>query len=101
MAPIWTHGVWTVIQGREDEFVEAWRTMARDAVDELHPREKPYLLRDRERPNVFRSFGYWEDAQQVEAFRGLIRPHLERIRELTERIEIFALDEIYPAASDG
>jgi hypothetical protein len=25
MAKIWTHGIWTVKPGREDEFVAAWR----------------------------------------------------------------------------
>jgi hypothetical protein len=27
MANVWTHGVWTVKPGREDEFVTAWREL--------------------------------------------------------------------------
>jgi heme-degrading monooxygenase HmoA len=99
MPRIWTHGVWTVKAGREDDFVSAWREMALGAMEELQAREKPYLFRDREHPNVFRSFGYWESPEEVAAFRGFIRPHLERIRELTDGIEMLSLDEMYP--SDG
>jgi heme-degrading monooxygenase HmoA len=94
MPRIWTHGVWTVKPGREDEFVAAWQAMALGAMEELHPREAPYLLRDREQPHVFRSFGYWDEAEEIERFRSFIQPHLQRIRELTDSIEVFALDEI-------
>jgi quinol monooxygenase YgiN len=94
MAAIWTHGVWTVTPGREEEFVAAWREMARDALAEFTPSSEPHLLRDRERPNVFRSFGEWDDAETVERFRAHIRPHLERIGALTESIEFYTLDEV-------
>jgi heme-degrading monooxygenase HmoA len=94
MGRIWTHGVWTVKAGREDEFIEAWRAMALGAVEELHSQEEPYLMRDRQQPNVFRSFGYWDDPAEVERFRAFIQPHLERIRALTEDLEVFALDDV-------
>jgi hypothetical protein len=94
MARIWTHGVGTVKAGREDEFVAAWRAMALGAVEELHPQEEPYLMRDRRQPNVFRSFGYWSDSAEVERSRAFIQPHLDRIRELTDNIEVFALDDV-------
>jgi heme-degrading monooxygenase HmoA len=93
-ASIWTHGAWTVKPGREEEFIAAWRAMARGAVEQFDPPGTPRLLRDRERPNLFRSFGPWDDPEQVERFRGFIQPHLERIRELTESIEIFTLDDV-------
>jgi hypothetical protein len=94
MAKIWTHGIWTVKPGREDEFVAAWRVMARAAVAEFDPPGTPQLMRDRERPSVFRSLGPWDDPETVERFRGFIQPHLQGIRELTESIEIFALDDV-------
>jgi hypothetical protein len=94
MAALWTHGVWHVKPGREDEFVAAWRAMARSAIAELDPPGTPHLLRDRDRPNVFRSFGPWSELEQVERFRAHIQPHLAAIRELTDSIEIFALDEV-------
>ncbi len=94
MASIWTHGVWTVKPGREDEFVAAWRAMAQAAVAEFDPPGEPQLLRDRERPNVFRSFGPWEDVDTVDRFRAFIGPHLAGIRELVDDLEIFVLDEV-------
>jgi heme-degrading monooxygenase HmoA len=94
MAIIWTHGVWTVKPGREDEFVAAWRAMATGAVAEFNPPEPPHLLRDRERPNVFRSFGYWNDEETVQRFRVFIQPHLAQIQELVEALEFFTLDEV-------
>jgi hypothetical protein len=93
MASIWTHGVWVVKAGHEDQFVEAWRAMAGGAVAKFDPPGRPDVMRDRERPNVFRSFGGW-DAGTVARFREFMKPHLEGIRELTESIDIFALDEV-------
>jgi hypothetical protein len=94
MATIWTHGIWTVKPGREDEFVAGWRALAREAVAEFDPPGTPHLMRDRERPNVFRSFGPWDDPEKVERFRAFIQPHLQGIGELTESIEIFTLDDV-------
>jgi hypothetical protein len=94
MARIWTHGVWTVKPGREEEFIAAWRQMAGGAIEQLNPAGTPHLLRDRERPNLFRSFGPWDDVEEVERFRAFIQPHLERIRELTESVEIYTLDDV-------
>jgi hypothetical protein len=91
---IWTHGVWTVKPGREDEFIVAWQAMARDAVAEHRPLSSPHLLRDRERPNVFRSFGPWPDAEAAQRFREWVAPRLDEMRGLTEEIEFFALDEV-------
>ena len=80
MARVWTHGVWTVAAGREDDFVAA----------------EPALVRDRERPSEFRSFGAWPDLEAVGHFREEIRPHLSEMDELIERFETFTLDEVYP-----
>jgi heme-degrading monooxygenase HmoA len=91
---IWTHGVWSVKPGRADDFVAAWQAMARDAVAEFRPIGSPHLLRDRERPNVFRSFGPWSDPESVQRFRASIAPRLIEMQELTESIEFSVLDEV-------
>ena len=96
MPSVWTHGVWTVKPGREDEFVAAWRAMARSAVAELDPPGEPHLLRDRERPNVFRSFGSWADADTIERFRAEIGSRVGKMDGLLESFETFTLDEVYP-----
>jgi quinol monooxygenase YgiN len=70
MANVWTHGVWTVVPGHEDRFVELWRAMAERGLTELDVVEPPTLLRDRERPNEFVSFGPWPSIAEVDRFRA-------------------------------
>ena len=94
MARIWTHGVWTVVPGREDDFVTAWKELV--PIGRALGSGDPHLLRDRDRPNVFRSFGPWPDLQAVERFRDEIRPRVSALGELLEGFETFTLDEVYP-----
>jgi len=96
MANVWTHGTWTIRPGSEDAFVEAWRTLARAGGDELEVPEPPTLLRDRERPNVYVSFGPWPDAAAVERFRSsaAFAAALETMRSLLESFEPRTLDEV-------
>ena len=94
MPRIWTHGVWTVKAGREDEFVAAWRELVPIGTEIGSGR--PVLLRDREQPNVFRSFGPWADLEEIDRFRAAIRPSIGAMDELIEAFETFTLDEIYP-----
>jgi hypothetical protein len=55
------------------------------------------LLRDRDRPNVFRSFGSWPDLETIERFRrDIVAPALVELRELLENIETMTQDEVYP-----
>ena len=92
MTNVWTHGVWTVKRGREDEFVSAWFELA--PVGKALGSGEPTLLRDRERPNVFRSFGPWPDLETIERFRGQIRPRIGEMNKLLEGVELFTLDEV-------
>ncbi len=91
---IWTHGVWTVKPGHEAEFVAAWRELVPVGVD-LGSGD-PLLLRDRDRPNVFRSFGSWPDLGTVERFRAEIGPRLGAMGAVLESFETFTLDGVYP-----
>jgi quinol monooxygenase YgiN len=93
--PVWTHGLWTVKPGREDEFVAAWRAMAREVTAELGT-GRPTLLRDRERPNLFMSFGPWEDDAAVERFRAsaAFRHAREGMGDLLDGFEPRTLDEV-------
>jgi hypothetical protein len=94
MPSVWTHGVWTVKPGREDEFVAAWRELV--PVGARLGSDDPKLLRDRERPNVFRSFGSWADVETIERFRGEIGSRVGKMDDLLESFETFTLDEVYP-----
>ena len=91
---MWTHGVWTVKPGREEEFVARWLELVPVGVG-LGSGE-PSLLRDRDRPNVYRSFGSWPDLETIERFRGTIAPSVGAMQELLHSLELFTLDEVYP-----
>jgi hypothetical protein len=94
MSRIWTHGVWTVKAGRENEFLAAWRELV--PIGAELGAGTPVLLRDREQLNVFRSFGPWADMDEIERFRAAIRPHVGAMNEQLESFETFTLDEVYP-----
>ncbi|HUG63857.1 MAG TPA: hypothetical protein VMK83_01430 [Gaiellaceae bacterium] len=94
MTRVWTHGVWTIRAGREDDFVAAWT--------ELVPLGRglgsgdPLLLRDRDRASTFRSFGSWPDLETVERFREELGSRPGMFESIVDGLETFTLDEVYP-----
>jgi heme-degrading monooxygenase HmoA len=67
---MYTSGVWTVKQGREDEFARRWQESA-DWVALTFPGVKFMLLRDREDARRFISLGEgWRNPEQIEAARS-------------------------------
>ena len=95
MTSVWTHGTWTVLRGQEDAFVEAWTGLARGSIGRFGT-APPTLLRDRDRPNVFVTFGPFAGAEEVEAFRAsdLFRDGVATMRPLLESFEAATLDQI-------
>lgn len=95
MSNVWTHGTWTVVPGKEEAFVAAWSDLARSAA-EAFDALPPTLLRDRDHPNVFVTFGPFASAEAVDAFRGsdLFGQAIARIRPLLESFEARTLDEV-------
>ena len=94
MADVWTHGTFTVKAGREDEFVAAWRRLARFAVDDFDLPEPPRFLRDVDRPNVFVAVGPWRDVETLVRFREAIAPDAAGVDELVESGETLLLQEV-------
>jgi heme-degrading monooxygenase HmoA len=90
-----TLGIWTVKPGHEQKFIEAWGDMATQTQAEF-PYASGTLLRDREAPNRFISFGPWESLEQIEMWRAsaAFRDGLARIRELLEAFEPHMMDPI-------
>ena len=95
MTNVWTHGTWVVKPGMEDAFVAAWARLANEATGRFGG-ARPHLLRDRERPNVFRTLGPWPSLQAVEEFRAsdLFRDAVAETRPMLESFEPVTLDEI-------
>ena len=88
MADIYTLGMWTVKEGREADFVAGWQAMGEATVADF-PDAHGTLLRDRDRPGRFVSFGRWESLEQVQAWRAsdAFQQGVGRIRELLDGFE--------------
>ena len=95
MANVWTHGTWVVKPGNEDAFVAAWSKLARESQPAFGS-GRPVLLRDRDRPNTFLTFGPWPDISTIEAFRAsdMFEASVAEIRPLLESFEPMTLDEV-------
>lgn len=90
---VFTLGVWTTKEGRADDFVRAWNDLATRTKADF-PAATATLLRDREQPNRFVSFGPWESLDQIEQWRNsdTFRSGVGRIRELIENFAPSTLD---------
>jgi heme-degrading monooxygenase HmoA len=86
---LYTCGIWTVLPGSEEEFVSAWSDLAEWTAEHVAGAGFATLVQDEERPNRFLSFGPWESAEAIEAWRSStgFRERVERMRELLERFE--------------
>ncbi len=66
---ICTAGIWTVKEGREDEFARRWQESADSTALEV-PGVVIKLFRDRENPQRYVSLGEgWRNVEQIEAVR--------------------------------
>ena len=96
MANVWTFATWTVQPGKEREFIDAWQALADQGMAELAPPAPPTLLRDREQPNVFVSFGPWANDADVDRFRSseAFRTAQGRMRDILTSFEPRTFDEV-------
>ncbi|MCA1708153.1 MAG: hypothetical protein LC808_34715 [Actinobacteria bacterium] len=93
VSEVWPHGTWTVMPGRDDDFVQAWEALG-DWTVRAFPGAHGTLLRDTERPNV--SCGPWPDRDAVARWRAAedLRTNLAAIRETLERFEPLLLEHV-------
>ena len=97
---VYTLGVWTVRPGAEDDFVAAWRDMAGSTAADF-PSATAVLLRDRDRPNLFISYGPWQSLAEIESWRGsaTFRDGVARIRTSLETFEPHTMDPVVTVES--
>jgi heme-degrading monooxygenase HmoA len=86
---LYTCGIWTVAPGREEEFVAAWQELAEWTAASMPGAGWATLVRQQEAPNRFLTFGPWESADAVAAWRESngFRERVARIRGLLEGFE--------------
>jgi heme-degrading monooxygenase HmoA len=87
MTRTYTHSVWRVKRGHEDEFVRRWIELARWSADQGLS-GKARLLRDADDPSLFVSFAPWESVRHVAGWRSSAGFH-ERIARLQEVLDEF------------
>jgi heme-degrading monooxygenase HmoA len=90
---VYTMGTWIVKPGREAEFVRRWEEMGVWTTGRFAG-ARGTLLRDREEPNRFVSFGPWKSAEQIGEWRSdpEFAEHVARIRETVEAFDPHTLD---------
>ncbi|MGI8827333.1 MAG: antibiotic biosynthesis monooxygenase family protein [Chloroflexota bacterium] len=93
---VYSLGIWIVKPGREGDFVEAWREMADWTTREMTGGEKGTLLRDREQPNRFVSFGPWDSVEAITAWRAHpgFRERVGKLREMLDDFSPTTLDDV-------
>lgn len=96
MAVVFTHGIWEVKPGHADEFIEAWTELAGWSRVNAPGAGWAKLLRDRENPNRFFTFGPWDNIDAVTAWRNLPgwQQRVSRIRALLESFQPSTLDVV-------
>lgn len=96
MSQPYTHGIWTVKPGHEDEFVQLWTEFAQWSKGAVAGALWATLLRDRERPNRFITLGPWESLEAIERWRAEPgwRERVGRIRPLLDGFEPSTLDVV-------
>ena len=92
---VYTLGLWTVQDGRQDDFVRAWLDMGTRTRAEF-PEATGTLLRDRQRPELFISFGPWESEAAVVAWResDAFRQGIASISEVLQNFEPHTMEHI-------
>jgi heme-degrading monooxygenase HmoA len=90
----YTSGTWIVESANEEEFVVAWTELALWTREEIAPGARAILLRDRDDPSRFVSFGPWESDQEMADWRANdgFSSRIGRIQRLLERFEAHTFD---------
>lgn len=102
---VYTMGIWQAKLGREAEFAAAWWEFAEWTGRQFLGVEETNgtLLRDRDQPGRFVSFGPWDSLDQIAAWRAHpgFRERVARMNDLLESFTPAVLDPVPPSAQDS
>jgi heme-degrading monooxygenase HmoA len=95
VADTYTHSLWTVKPGQEDEFVRRWLELA-ELGEQMGLSGPARLLRDRDNPHVFVSFGPWQSLEKVARWRSSAEFHhrISRLQEVLDGFEPRTLEQV-------
>jgi hypothetical protein len=97
-------GLWTVKEGRQDDFVQAWMDLGA-RLRENYPERRATLLHDRDNPSLFISFGPNESLDALEGRResmatraqeadNTLSEYTSRLFGLLENFDLHTLDYV-------
>jgi heme-degrading monooxygenase HmoA len=95
VAQAFTHTIWIVKPGLEDDFVLRWNDLARWSVSQgLSASAR--LLRDVDDPSRFVSFGPWQSLQAARRWRGTegFNERIQRLQEVLDGFQPCMLEEV-------
>ena len=104
---VFTLSIWIVKKGHEDEFAARWREMAgwtmEEAAQSGSVKQPGTLLRDRDVPNRFISFGLWDTMTAVQTWRANpgFGQHVAKLRSLLEDFSPSTLDDVSRPPSEA
>jgi hypothetical protein len=82
--PVFAVGLWTVKEGRQNDFVEAWMELGARLREDF-PERRATLLHDRDQPNLFISFGPSESLGVLEGRREALGSLAQESETLGQR----------------
>lgn len=96
---LFTSGTWVVEPGREDDFAAAWARFADWTVNHVPGGPWAKLLRSRDQPTRFLSFGPWSDLDAISAWRGTpeFQAFVHEVRPMLTSFEPGVFDEVAAA----
>ena len=96
---VYTSADWYVKPGREEDFCAEWHELTDISVAEIDPEARVMLLRDREDPRHFRSFGEFINEEAIVRWRdGTVFGHrLGLLSEMLEHAGTALFDVVYSA----
>ena len=86
---MYTLGIWTAKQGKENSFKTAWESFAKWTTKNQAGAGTGYLLQDPEKPQQFISYGPWENAEAIKSWRERpeFKAFVSQARELCEELQ--------------
>lgn len=96
----YTLGIWTVIPGKDLDFINEWTSFAKWTSENISGAGKAYLLRDEKDPLRFTSFGPWDNVNSIEKWRDTeeFKKFAGKVKTLCDGFQPFTLKEV--SASD-
>jgi heme-degrading monooxygenase HmoA len=99
---VFTIGLWTVKEGRQAEFVDAWRAFAQWTAEHRPGSRDAFLVKDTDSLVRFVSFGPWADLDSVQAWRATdeFKEFFKRARELCIEIRPMTTETVAHVEKD-